>query len=89
MPQLCNLIPGVDLGEAFRRQARFNHPALLIHGTLDGRTPLEEQAEVEAQFPRRIQLTVENAGHDVLEAHPGVQEALVRYFKVTTSARGR
>jgi len=24
---------------------------------------------------------VENSGHNVFEAHPGVQEALVRFFK--------
>jgi len=81
MPQLIGAIPGVDLGEAFRRVDRFQHPALLIHGDLDGRTPLEEQAEVERQFPNRALVTVENAGHNVLEAHQGVQERLVRFFK--------
>jgi pimeloyl-ACP methyl ester carboxylesterase len=81
MPHLLGAVPGVDLGDEFRRPIRIDHPALLVQGTLDGRTPLEEQAEVAAQFRRRGQVTVENAGHNVFEAHPQVQALLVRFFR--------
>jgi pimeloyl-ACP methyl ester carboxylesterase len=81
MPHLSGVLPDVDLGEAFRAPIRIDHPALLVAGTLDGRTPLEEQAEVAAQFRRKIQVTVENAGHNVFEAHPEVQSLLVRFFR--------
>jgi pimeloyl-ACP methyl ester carboxylesterase len=81
MPHLLGAVPGVDLGEDFRRPIRIDHPSLLVQGTLDGRTPLEEQAEVAAQFRRRAQITVENAGHNVFEAHPEVQTLLVRFFR--------
>jgi pimeloyl-ACP methyl ester carboxylesterase len=80
MPQLLGAVPGADLGETFRTPLRIDHPALLIAGSLDGRTPLSEQAEVAAQFRRKAQVIVENAGHNVFEAHPDVQPMLVRFF---------
>lgn len=80
MPHLLGSIPGVDLGEAFRQPIRIETPALLVAGSLDGRTPLEEQAEVIAQFQNKTQVLVENAGHNVFEAHPQVQTLLVRFF---------
>ncbi|HWU15261.1 MAG TPA: alpha/beta fold hydrolase, partial [Caulobacter sp.] len=81
MPQLLGAVPGVDLGEGFRASFRIDNPALLVAGTLDGRTPLAEQDEVAAQFQRKSRVIVENAGHNVFEAHPDVQGLLVRFFK--------
>lgn len=81
MPHLLGAVEGVDLGDDFRAPLRIETPALLIAGTLDGRTPLEEQAEVAAQFQRRTQVTVENAGHNVFESHPDVQDLIVRFFR--------
>jgi pimeloyl-ACP methyl ester carboxylesterase len=81
MPQLLGAVPGVDLGEGFRASFRIDHPALLVAGTLDGRTPMSEQDEVAAQFQRRSRVIVENAGHNVFEAHPEVQGLLVRFFR--------
>ncbi|MGH7026623.1 alpha/beta fold hydrolase [Brevundimonas sp.] len=80
MPHLIGAIPGVDLGEDFRAPIRIETPALLVAGSLDGRTPLEEQAEVIAQFQNKAQILVENAGHNVFEAHPEVQAQLVKFF---------
>jgi pimeloyl-ACP methyl ester carboxylesterase len=81
MPQLLDAIPGVDLGESFRAPIRIDHPALLVAGSLDGRTPLAEQDEVAAQFGRKSRVIVENAGHNVFEAHPDVQTLLVKFFR--------
>ena len=81
MPHLLGAVEGVDLGDDFRAPFRIETPALLVAGTLDGRTPLEEQAEVAAQFQHRTQVTVENAGHNVFESHPEVQDVLVRFFR--------
>jgi pimeloyl-ACP methyl ester carboxylesterase len=81
MPQLLGAVPGVDLGEGFRAPIRIDHPALLVAGSLDGRTPLAEQDEVAAQFRRKSRVIVENAGHNVFEAHPDVQVLLVRFFR--------
>jgi len=81
MPHLLGAVPGVDLGEDFRAPIRIENPSLLVAGSLDGRTPLEEQAEVAAQFRNKAKVLVENAGHNVFEAHPQVQELLVRFFR--------
>lgn len=81
MPQLLGVVPGVDLGEGFRSPLRIDHPALLVAGTLDGRTPMSEQDEVAAQFQHKSRVIVENAGHNVWEAHPDVQALLVRFFR--------
>lgn len=81
MPQLEGLIPGVDLGDDFRAPIRIDHPALLVAGSLDGRTPLAEQEEVAAQFRHKRRIIVENAGHNVFEAHPDVQSLLVQFFR--------
>lgn len=81
MPQLLGAVPGVDLGEGFRAPLRIDHPALLVAGTLDGRTPMAEQDEVATQFQRKSRVIVENAGHNVWEAHPDVQALLVRFFR--------
>ncbi len=80
MPHLLGAVPGVDLGEDFRAPMQIDTPALLVAGTLDGRTPLEEQAEVADQFRNKARVIVENAGHNVFEAHPEVQNLLVRFF---------
>ena len=81
MPQLLGAVPGVDLGEDFRAPLRIEHPALLVAGTLDGRTPMSEQDEVAKQFQHKSRVIVENAGHNVFEAHPDVQGLLVRFFR--------
>jgi pimeloyl-ACP methyl ester carboxylesterase len=81
MPQLLGAVPGVDLGEGFRAPLRIDHPALLVAGTLDGRTPMAEQDEVASQFRRKSRVIVDNAGHNVFEAHPDVQGLLVRFFR--------
>jgi pimeloyl-ACP methyl ester carboxylesterase len=81
MPHLVGVIPGVDLGEDYRKPIRIPHPSLLVAGSLDGRTVLEEQAEVAAQFQNKSQVLVENSGHNVFESHPDVQGLIVRFFK--------
>ncbi len=84
MPHLLGIVPGVELGEAFRSRFGIPNRALLVAGSLDGRTVLAEQAEVAAQFHNRSQVLVENAGHNVFEAHPEVQTLLVRFFRGET-----
>jgi pimeloyl-ACP methyl ester carboxylesterase len=89
MPQLLGSVPGADLGEGFRASFRIDHPALLVSGTLDGRTPMPEQDEVATQFRRKSRVIVDNAGHNVFEAHPDVQALLVRFFRGETVADTR
>lgn len=81
MPHLLGVVPGVDLGEAFRSPFKIPNRSLLVAGSLDGRTVLAEQAEVAAQFQNKSQILVENSGHNVFEAHPQVQDLLVKFFR--------
>jgi pimeloyl-ACP methyl ester carboxylesterase len=80
MPQLVGAVPGLDLGDRFRREVRSRHPVLLLAGDLDVRTPLEEQARATAGMPNLHRVLVRNGGHDLFEAHPAVPRLLVDFF---------
>lgn len=80
MPQLRAAVPGLDLGDSYRREIRSAVPTLLFSGDLDVRTPLEEQAEATAGLTRLHRVLVHNGGHDLFEAHPAISEILVDFF---------
>lgn len=80
-PQLRGAVPGLDLGDAWRREVRSSIPTLLVSGDLDVRTPLEEQAEAVRGFSRLERLIVHNAGHDVYETDPRITTRLIVFFK--------
>lgn len=80
MPQLRGLVPGLDLGDAFRREISSNHPVLVFEGDLDVRTPLEEQAVATRGLSRMHRILVRNGGHNLFEAHPEVTGILIAFF---------
>jgi len=80
MPQLGGAVPGLDLGDRFRREIRWNRPVLVFEGDLDVRTPLEEQAVATAGLSAMHRVLVRNGGHDLFEAHPDVPRLLVDFF---------
>jgi len=80
MPQLRGAIPGIDLGDGFRRELKSDLPVLVFSGDLDVRTPLEEQAEAIAGLSRRREVLFRNGGHDLFEAHPAVTGILGDWF---------
>ncbi len=80
MPQLSGVVPGLDLGDGFRREIRSSHEVLLFEGDLDVRTPLEEQAEATAGLRNLKRIIVRNGGHDLFEAHPAVGPLLIAFF---------
>jgi pimeloyl-ACP methyl ester carboxylesterase len=80
MPQLSGIVPGLDLGDGFRREIRSSHPVLLLEEDLDVRTPLEEQAEATAGLRNLQRIVVRNGGHDLFEAHPEVPALLIAFF---------
>ena len=80
MPQLRGAIPGIDLGDRFRREITSNAPTLVFMGDLDVRTPLEEQAIAMAGLKRRQTILFRNGGHDLFEAHPDVAAILTDWF---------
>lgn len=88
MPHLRAAVPGLDLGDGFRREIGSDIPVLLLSGDLDVRTPLEEQAAAAAGLKRLHRILVRNGGHDLFEAHPDVAGILVDFFsgrKVTVT----
>jgi len=80
MPQLRDAVPGLDLGDAYRRDIRSSLPVLLFSGDLDVRTTLEEQAVATAGLSNLHRILVRNGGHDLFEAHPGIPPLLVDFF---------
>ena len=80
MPQLRGAVPGLDLGDRFRREISSRHRVLLLAGDLDVRTPLEEQAEATAGLSNLHRILVRNGGHDLFEAHPEIPGLLVDFF---------
>jgi pimeloyl-ACP methyl ester carboxylesterase len=81
LPQLLGLVPGIDLGDRFRREIRSRHPVLLLAGDLDVRTPLEEQKRATAGLTNLHLILVRNGGHDLFEAHPEVPAILTAFFR--------
>ena len=87
MPQLRGAVPGLDLGDRFRREITASHPVLLFAGDLDVRTPLEEQAVAIAGLTNLHRIIVRNGGHDLFEAHPEVPALLTAFFRGERIAR--
>lgn len=80
MPQLRGQIPGIDLGDEFRREIRSDAPTLVFMGDLDVRTPLEEQRVAMAGLSHAQTVLFRNGGHDLFEAHPDVAQILTDWF---------
>lgn len=80
MPQLDGAL-GLDLGDTFRTLPKSAAPALVLMGTLDGRTYPDEQRAAVKGLARAQIVTVVNAGHNLLTASPDVTEAIRRFMR--------
>lgn len=80
LPQLAGTVPGLDLGDRYRREVRSNVPVLLFSGDLDVRTTLEEQAVATAGLSNLHQVVVRNGGHDLFEAHPDIPGLMIAFL---------
>lgn len=58
-------------------------PTLFISGTLDGRTPPENAAEVRRGFPHSYRVLIEGAGHgdDLFVSSPDIQKVMVEFME--------
>lgn len=81
MPQLNGALADMDLGDDFRTAPQSDLPALLLTGTLDGRTYPESQQEAVAGLRNVTTVTVENAGHNLFMSSPEVTEAIQRFMR--------
>lgn len=79
-PAVCEALPGIDLGDDFRKPIVSNVPVLFISGTLDSNTPPYQAEQVRWGMPSSMHLIVPNAGHEDLEPNEEVQAAIADYF---------
>jgi len=63
---LCDVWPSEDLGEAFRADVRSEIPTLIVHGTWDLSTPIENAREVAASLRHAQLVEVIGGSHGAL-----------------------
>lgn len=81
MPQLDRLVPGLDLGDGFRKGPVSDVPVLVLSGTLDGRTYPDSQREA-VRGLRHAQITVvENAGHNLFMLAPEITARIQAFMR--------
>jgi hypothetical protein len=81
-PEICEGLGVTDLGDDFRAPVRSAVPALLISGTLDGRTPPGNAEEVLPGLSRATHLIIEGAGHSdpLFLSSPKILSAMERFL---------
>lgn len=70
-----------QLPKAFREVKSNKVKALLLSGTLDGRTYLRSGIEIAKRFERGKHLIIENAGHDLYMQSPVISDLVLDFFK--------
>ncbi|MEE2524744.1 alpha/beta fold hydrolase [Hyphobacterium sp. HN65] len=81
MPQLLDFMPEIDLGDEFRAGPSGDTPVLLLTGTLDSRTYIEEQAQSVAGLDNVTQVIVRNAGHNLFMTSPAVADRMHQFMR--------
>lgn len=76
-----NQVDFPTLPEEFRQLKPNKVDALLLSGTLDGRTYLRAAYEIAAKFENGQHLIIENAGHDLYMQSPLIGEAVLKFFQ--------
>jgi pimeloyl-ACP methyl ester carboxylesterase len=69
------------LPEAFRNLPKNNANALLLSGTLDGRTYLTSAKRIAEQFNNGQHVIIEHAGHDLYMSSPLIGDMVFRFFQ--------
>ena len=82
-PELCAGMQVPDAGDEFRGPLVSNVPALLISGTLDGRTRPRQAEELRMTMPNAQHLVIENAGHSdpLFLSTPKILEAMKAFLR--------
>ena len=82
-PEVCVAVNVPDLGDAFRAPLRSDVPALLISGTLDGRTRPRQAEELRMTMPNAQHLVIEGAGHSdpLFLSSPKIVEAMKAFLR--------
>jgi pimeloyl-ACP methyl ester carboxylesterase len=82
-PDVCATLGIPDLGDAFRAPVRSDVPALLISGTLDGRTSPRNAEQVMKGLTHARHLVIDGAGHSdpLFLASPKILEAMQQFLR--------
>lgn len=82
-PEICAGLDVPDLGDDFRAPLASNVRALLISGTLDGRTRPRQADELRRTLPNAEHLVIENAGHSdpLFLSTPKILEAMKAFLR--------
>ena len=80
LQQSCEFWGVKKLPESFRASITSSVPTLFISGTIDGRTPPSNTAELLSGFKNGKHMVVENASHTDLVSYPAVQKAMVGFL---------
>lgn len=85
-PELCAGLGIPDVGNAFRAPLRSNVPALLISGTMDGRTRPRQAEELRMTMPNAVHLVIDGAGHSdpLFLSSPKILEAMKTFMRGET-----
>ena len=70
-----------QLPDNFRELKTNRVDALLLSGTLDGRTYLKSGVEIAKKFKKGQHLIIKNAGHDLYMASPLIGDMILDFFK--------
>lgn len=81
MPHLRDALPGLDLGDGFRKAPVSQVPTLMLSGTLDGRIYPNSQREAVAGLAQLQAITVVNAGHNLFMVSPDITAAIERFMR--------
>lgn len=90
-PDLCAALNVPDLGDGFRAALTSDVPALLISGTLDGRTPPRQAAELAAGMPNAVQVVIDGAGHGdpLFVSSPQILAAMQEFMRTGKTSHTR
>ena len=82
-PEVCAAVTVPDLGDDFRGPVRSDVSALLISGTLDGRTRPRQAEALMLGMPNAVHLVIEGAGHSdpLFLSSPKILETMQRFLR--------
>ncbi len=83
------VLPEIDLGAEFRRKPVSAVPALILTGTLDGRTYPIEQADAVSGLSQVTTVIIENAGHNLFMVSDEVTEVIQEFMRGESVTRTR
>ena len=85
-PCVCEVEGMPRLGDDFRAPVHSKIPALFISGTIDGRTPISNAAEIAEGFPNSQHLVITGASHggDLFTSSPKIVEFVKLFLRGET-----